>query len=195
MTGYNLWEMWFPRTHDQQSLTLRWRSFSWWGRQGIAICYAYKDRQKLLYDLLQPIGGVISQDAWPKIVHAPLILIFMMGQGGYCTLFCLERKPKIPLWLATTYGRCDIPGRMTKNRWLSVDAHFHDGGGRVLQSVLPIKAGKNYFMTYYNLSEVWFPKMHNHKSLTLRWCSFSWWGREGIAISFDYKGRQKYLYD
>jgi len=138
---------------------------------------------------------VISQDAWPKIVDAPLALIFMVGQGGYCTLFCLYRQPKFTLWLTTTYGRCDFPRSMTKNCWRSVDAHFHDGAGRVLQSVLPIKAGIIYFMTYYNLSEVWFPKMHDQKLLTLRWRSFSWWGREGIAICFAYKGRLKYVYD
>jgi len=103
---------------------LRWRSFSWWGREGIAICFAYKGRQKFHYNWLQPIGGVISQDAWPKIVDTPLTLIFMMGQRGYCILFCLERQPKIYLWLSTTYRRCDFPGRMTKNRWHSVDAHF-----------------------------------------------------------------------
>jgi len=84
---------------------------------------------------------------------------------------------------------------MTKNRWCSVDAHFHDGAGRVLQSVLPIKAAKNTSMTDYNLSEVWLPRTHDQKSLTLRWRSFSWWGREGIAICFAYKGGQKYLYD
>jgi len=144
---------------------------------------------------VQPVTPQITHDTWRTIVDAPLTLIFMLGQGRYCTLFCLERKPKIPLWLATTYGRCDFPGRMTKNHWLSADAHFHDGAGRVLQSALPIKAGKNYFMTYYNLSEVWFPKMHDQKSLTLRWRSFSWWGREGIAMCFAYKGRQTYLYD
>jgi len=72
MTDYNLSEVWFPRTHDQKSLTL----------------------------------------------------IFMMGQGGYCNLFCLWRLPIIPLWLSTTYRRCDFPGRMTKNRWCSIDAHF-----------------------------------------------------------------------
>ena len=81
MTEYTLSEVWFPRTHDQTLLTLRWRSFSRWGREGIAICFAYKGSQKFLYDWLQPIGGVISQDTWPKIVDAPLMLIFMMGQG------------------------------------------------------------------------------------------------------------------
>jgi hypothetical protein len=44
---------------------------------------------------------------------------------------------------------------MTINHWRSIDAHFHDGAGRVLQSVLPIKAAKNSFMTNDNLSEVW----------------------------------------
>jgi len=172
LTDYNLSEVWFPRTHDQQSLTLCWRSFSWWGREGIANCFAYQGRHKLLYDWLQLIGGVISQDTWPKIVDALLTLILMIGQGGYCCPFCLQRRPKIPLWLTRTYRSCDCPGRMTINRWHSVDAHFHHGAGRVLLSVLPIKAAKNSFVTDYNLSEVWFPRTHDQKSLTLRWRSF-----------------------
>jgi len=89
----------------------------------------------------------------------------------------------------------DYPWYMTNNRWRSVDAHFHDLAGRVLQSVLPIKAAKNSFITDYNLSEVWLPRMHDQKLLTLRWHSFSWWGREGIAICFAYKGSQKFLSD
>jgi len=59
-----------------------------------------------------------------------------------------------------------------------------------LQSVLPTKAAKNTSMTDYNLWEVWFPRTHDQKSLTLRWRSFSWWGREGTAICFAYKGSQ-----
>jgi len=31
--------------------------------EGTAICFANNGRLKLLYDLVQPIGGVISQDA------------------------------------------------------------------------------------------------------------------------------------
>jgi len=89
MTDYNLWEEWFPRTHDHKSLTLRWCLFSWWGSEGIAICFAYKGRQKYLYDWLQPMGGVISRDAWQQIVDALLMLIFIIGQGRYCNLFCL----------------------------------------------------------------------------------------------------------
>jgi len=84
---------------------------------------------------------------------------------------------------------------MTKNRWRSVDAHFHDGAGRVLLSVLPIKGAKNSFMTEYYLSEVWFPRTHEQKSLMLRWRSSPWWGREGIAVPFAYKGGLEFLCD
>jgi len=84
---------------------------------------------------------------------------------------------------------------MTNNRWRSVDADFHDGAGRVLLSVLPIKAAKNSFVTQYNLSEVWFPRTHDQKLLTLRWHSFSWWGREGITVCFAYKGGKEFLSD
>ena len=104
-------------------------------------------------------------------------------------------QPEIPLWLTTTYPRCEFPGQMPKNCWHSVDAHFHDGAGRILLSVLPIKGAKNCFMTQYTLSEVSFPKTPDYQSLTLRWRSFSRWGREGIAVCFAYKGGQKFLCD
>jgi len=84
---------------------------------------------------------------------------------------------------------------MTKNRLCSVDAHFDDGAGTVLQSVLPIKVAKNSIMTDYNLSEVWFPSLYDQRLLTLCERSFSWWGREGIAICFAYKGSLKLLYN
>ena len=34
-----------------------------WGREGIAICFAYKGDQNFHYVCLQPISGVITQDA------------------------------------------------------------------------------------------------------------------------------------
>jgi len=84
---------------------------------------------------------------------------------------------------------------MTRTRWPSVDTHFHDGAGRVLLSVSPIEVAKNSVVTDYNVSEVWLPRTHGHISLTLRWRSFSWWGKEGIAICFAYKGGQEFLCD
>ena len=89
MTEYTLLEVSFPKAHDQKSLMLRWRSFSRWGREGIAMCFAYNYNQKYRSDWVQPNGGVVSQDTWPKIVDAPLTLIFMMGQGAFRVLFSL----------------------------------------------------------------------------------------------------------
>jgi len=80
MTDYNLLVLWFPRMHDQTSLTL----------------------------------------------------IFKMGLGGYCKLFCLSRRPKIALWLTATYRRCDFLERIFKHRWSAVDTHFQEEVGRVL---------------------------------------------------------------
>jgi len=97
---------------------------------------------------------------------------FHDGAGRVLLSVLPIKAAKIPLWLTTTYQRCDCPGIMTMNCRPSVDAHFHDGAGRVLLSVLPIKAAKNYFVTDYSLAEVWFPRTHDPKSLTLRWRSF-----------------------
>jgi hypothetical protein len=102
-----------PMIHDQQSLTHCCRSFSWWGREGIAMCSAYNGGQKFHCDSLHPINSMITQDAWPKIVDGLLTLIFQMVQRGYCNLFCQRRQPKIPLWLTSTYRGCNYPERMS----------------------------------------------------------------------------------
>jgi len=55
--------------------------------EGTAICVAYEGSQKFLYGWIHPIGGVISQDAWLKIVDTPLTLSFMMGMEGMAICF------------------------------------------------------------------------------------------------------------
>jgi len=74
---------------DQQLLTLRWRPFSWWGREHFTFSFAYKDSQYFVYDYVQPIAAQITQDTWPRIVDAPLTLILMMGQGAFYFPLCL----------------------------------------------------------------------------------------------------------
>jgi len=60
----------------------RWPSvdahFQEGGREGIAIDFLYKDGQWFLYDCLQPIGAVITQDERPIIDDPLLMLIFKM---------------------------------------------------------------------------------------------------------------------
>ena len=84
---------------------------------------------------------------------------------------------------------------MTKNGWRSVDAHFHDGVGSVLLSLLCIKAANTLFMTICNLSPPRLPKIHDQELLMLCWRSFSWWGRECFTVSFAYKGSEYFVYD
>jgi len=51
--------------------------------------FGYKGSQYLVYGYVQVITPQITQDTWPRIVDALLILIFMMGQGAFYILFCL----------------------------------------------------------------------------------------------------------
>jgi len=138
---------------------------------------------------------VIDHDWRLTIVDTQLMLIFKMGQQAFHLQVYLSRHPIIRLWQFPTCRPPDYPWYTTNNCWCSVDNHIHDGVGRILQSVLPIKADKNYFMTVSNLLAMWLPRMHDHKSLMACWHSFSRWGREGIAICFAYKGGQKFLSD
>jgi len=193
LTVCNLSHPILPTIHDQQLLTLRWRTFLRWGREGIAICFAFKGSQWFLYDCLQPVAPHITQDTRPTIVDAPLTLIYKMGQGAFLFLFCLQKQPLIGLWLFATGHTPYYPKYTTNNRWRSVDAYFQHRAGNVSLSLLPIKAANHVFMTFCNLSDRILPKIHDQQSLTLRWDLFSSWGREGIATCIAYKGGQRFL--
>jgi len=84
---------------------------------------------------------------------------------------------------------------MTNNCWRSVDAHFHNGAGSVLISLLSIKAANTLFLSICSLLPPRLPQIHDQESLTLRWRSFSWWGRVGFTFYFVYKGSKYFVYD
>jgi len=78
-----------PNIQVQKSLTLRWRSFSEWGRECVTFSSAYKGSLYLIYERLHVIAAQITQGARPKIIDSPLTLIFRMGLGLVLTCFQL----------------------------------------------------------------------------------------------------------
>jgi len=60
------------------------------GQEGIIISFAYKDGQYFLYDWLQPIAHQIIQDAGPKIVDIPLMLISGCGWECVTTILAIQ---------------------------------------------------------------------------------------------------------
>jgi len=80
------------RLPDQQDLTsfpICWRSFSRWGREHVAILFAYKGWQHFHYVNSLPNLIFITRLTWPKIVDSLLTLIFKMGQGAFRFFFCI----------------------------------------------------------------------------------------------------------
>jgi len=127
----------------------------------------------------------ITKDTRPKVIDAPLSLIFSMGQGRY--LICQEMRPMILLWLYAMCYQSHYPGCMTKTHWRSIDAEFQDGAGRVSLSLLPIKAANNSFMTVCNLSTIRLHRMYDQTSLTLCWHSFSRCSTESVDMILSIK--------
>ena len=82
-----------PKMQDQQSLTLRWGSFSECGRECVTFSSAYKCSLYLIYEHLHPIATQITQDARLKIIDLLLTLVFRMGQGVFIACFWLQRRP------------------------------------------------------------------------------------------------------
>jgi len=69
-----------PKMQDQKSLPHHCRSVSGWGRQRVAFVFATQGSQHLIHGWLQLIATSVTQNATPKIIHAPLMLVFRMGQ-------------------------------------------------------------------------------------------------------------------
>jgi hypothetical protein len=105
MTMCNLSSPRFSKIHDQESLTLRWCSFSRWGREHFTVSSAYKGSQDAVYGYTQSVAHQIMQVTCPRLVDAPLTLIVIMGQGAFHSLFCLWRQPILRVWwCATCWG-------------------------------------------------------------------------------------------
>ena len=62
MTMCNLSPPRLHMIHDQQSLTFRWRLFSWWGMESIVICFAYNGSQNSFMTQL-----TLSEVSFPRM--------------------------------------------------------------------------------------------------------------------------------
>jgi len=113
-----------PEMQDQKSLTLRWRSFSSWGREHVACSFAYQGCQYCIYVYSLPSCVYITRLAGPKIIDSPLTHMFKIGQGAFCIIFSLYRMPTLLLCIFTTKLRLYYTTYNTKHHWRSVDAHF-----------------------------------------------------------------------
>jgi len=65
---------------------VRWCSFSGLGRELVAVSFASKGGQYIIYGNLQPITTQLTHNATPKIVDTQLLLIITMGQWLYVTI-------------------------------------------------------------------------------------------------------------
>jgi len=151
------------KIHHQQSLTLLWHSFPRWGREHYTVSCSYNCSQYFVHNCLQLVTAQFTQDTWPTVLDALLTLIVNMGQGRYCNLFYLSGRPIIPVWLSSTYWRCDYPGRRSGRslmlRWRSVDAHFQDEVGSVLISFLQIKAANTLILYNLKPNQLWITRL------------------------------------
>jgi len=124
---------------DQNSSTLRWRSFSGWGRECIAIGFACEGGHYLIYGFVQPIAGWITQ-----MQHRKSFTCCWRSFWGWGTervaIVCQRWHPILRLWMFSTNRHLGCQSWKAKNHWRSVDAHFQNGAVTALLSPLPIMA-------------------------------------------------------
>jgi len=104
--------------------------------------------------------------------------------------FSIQKQSKRCIWTIMATSHCHSPRWNTNNHWHSIDADFQHAAGSDSLSLLPVEAANDLFMIDGNLLHLVLPEIHDQKSLTFHWHSFSSWGRQGIAFGFAYKGSQ-----
>jgi len=77
--------------HNQKSLTLCWRSFQACRCYHVTFSFAYQVGRYVSYGQQQANRFPINSLTRPKIVEAPLTLIFRTSLSPYRCLFCLNR--------------------------------------------------------------------------------------------------------
>ena len=106
------------------------------------------------------------------------------------------RRPRPPIWQKLGLNLDLDPkwrsGTVTKTS--SIGTHFQDGAESVSLLWLPLKAANALYMDGCNKSPLWLPKMQIHKSLMLRWHSFTGWCSYHVSLSDFYRGFQKVGY-
>jgi len=127
----------------QKSLTLRWRSFSRSGSVPVTVSFAFKGNQHYAYAEQWINDFSITWFARQKIIDAPLMLIFRMGQWPSHFLLYIELQPIPHLWLSASNHHLDYPWCKSKNHWHAMDYHVQDGAGSVSLFFLVIKAANS----------------------------------------------------
>jgi len=169
---------------------LRWHSFSERGSDRITLFVAYNGWQYDGYVHWWPNWIVINLLTWPKFVDPALTVIFRMKQWLCRFVFCLYRLPIRWLCVFATKLNLNYLTYMTKICWGSVDTHFQNGAVTVSLTLLPIKASNMMVMWISDQVDLELPYLHDRKSETLLWHSFSEWGSDRVAFFLAYKGCQ-----
>jgi len=90
--------LWISKMQDKMSLMLCWYPY-WEGGSDInTTVFAWKGSQYSNYGLLSLLHSLIIQNAGPKMINPPLMLISGMGQCADRFPIYLYRWPMLPLW-------------------------------------------------------------------------------------------------
>jgi len=99
------------------------------------------------------------------------------------------------MYTMTNASRFDYQWWKAKNRWRSIDAHFHAGARSMSLYFVPMKAANTFIIYRNDHIALDLPDLQDKKPLKLRWHSTSEWGRQHEARSFAYWASQYRNYE
>jgi len=162
----------------QRSLTLHWRWFLGGSSDIVTSIFVQKGDQYYEYGCMPWHSPGSVNDARPKIIEAPLTLIFRMWQRYDCWPFCPYQRPVLPSLLNAVVQPSHYPRCKTRNRWRSVDKHSSHGATSMSPAVWHLKPANNSSLDWCDNATLWLLKRSDYNRgrcveapLTLRWRS------------------------
>jgi len=120
---------------------LGWQSFSGWHCDRVTVSIAYYGCLYICYGWQCANHLPITLFIRPKILEAPLTLIFRMGNWTCHLLFCWQRLPICWLRITASISLSNYHTYITRKHWRSVDDQFRMIATLTL-TTLQIKAAK-----------------------------------------------------
>jgi len=140
------------------------------------------------YCLMSSYSPLSIQDAWPKSVDAPLMLIFRI-ELRCCWNHCWrEIRRIVQSWIDVVIHPLDYPGWKDWNRWCPIDAHILSIASMVSKPLLHQKEANSTIIGYDHHTTLGFSKMDCYKLLRLHWPAILRYSSIDIAASFARKG-------
>jgi len=108
----------------------------------------------------------------------------------FSQLCCVERQPKLWLWVYVAVQPFNMARCKAQNHWCSINDHFLDGAMSMSFAFLAIMPTNTFFLAQADNTALWFSNISDFRFWMFRWMSFLGWGNWHVICLFSCNANQ-----